>query len=118
MYLSRAPYHLCFETLANELRIGIIKVLQEKPLSVKGLMKRLNTEQSRVSHSLEMLRVCNYVDFEVRGRERIYFLKKGVSEGMKAAKSSAPEMLEFADSHLANYCNHECKKMEAREKTR
>lgn len=114
----QAPYHLCFETLANELRIGIIRALQQKPMSVKELGKGLNAEQSRVSHSLEMLRVCNYVDFETRGRERIYSLKQGVSEGMKTAKQSAPEILKFADEHFAHYCNHECGKMEIKEKMR
>ena len=108
-----APYHLCFETLANELRIQIIKALQEKPLSVKELVEKIKAEQSRLSHSLEMLKLCNYVDFEARGRERIYFLKKGAIEGMQE-KNSAPEMLSFADSHFAHYCNHECKKIEVR----
>ncbi len=114
--LPQAPHHLCFETLANELRIGIIKALQERPLSVKELVQKLGSEQSRLSHSLEMLRVCNYVDFEVRGRERIYSLKKGASDSLNAARTSAPEMLAFSDAHFAVSCNHECGKIEAKGK--
>ena len=109
--LVQAPYHLCFETLANELRIGLIKALQEKPMTVNELVSKLGAEQSRVSHSLEMLKLCNYVGFEAKGRERFYFLKKGVSEGMKATHS-APEILEFANSHFQHYCNQECGKTE------
>lgn len=110
LYAAQAPYHLCFETLANETRIQIIKLLQEKPMSVKELVQKLNAEQSRVSHSLEMLRACNYVGFEAMGRERIYYLKEGVAEEIKASQTTAPQALKFADTHFAHYCNCECAK--------
>jgi len=106
------PYHLCFETLANELRVKIIQSLMEKPLTVNELCKKTSAEQSRVSHSLKMLKTCNYVEFEVKGKERVYKLRKGIKEGMKKSKQSASDVLELADKHFAHSCSGECGKKE------
>ena len=108
--MNPAPYHKCFETLANELRIQIISALSEKSLSVQQLSKQLDAEQSRVSHALKMLKECNYVDAEVKGKERIYTLKAGVKEGIKAAESPK-NALGFADSHFNQACNCNCSKI-------
>ena len=109
-YMDSVPYHLCFETLANQLRIQIIRELEKQPLTVGEIAEKTHAEQSRVSHSLQMLKLCSYVDSETKGKERVYFLKKGVSEGMLATQNSAGEVLNFADSHFTHYCNCECAK--------
>ena len=73
------PYHLCFETLANELRIEILRLLIEKPCSVQELSQKLDAEQSRVSHALKMLRTCSFVVVEKRGKIR----GNGAKDGQK-----------------------------------
>lgn len=63
---------LCFETLANELRVHILKALHEKPMNVTELTEKIGLERTRISHSLEMLRNCNLVTLTKKGKERIY----------------------------------------------
>jgi DNA-binding transcriptional ArsR family regulator len=63
---------LCFETLANELRVQILKILHEKPMNVTGLTEKLSVERTRVSHSLQMLRDCKLVTVTKQGKEHIY----------------------------------------------
>lgn len=109
---SGKPYHLCFETLANELRIKIIDNLRERPMSVEELSKRVHAERSRVSHSLKMLRDCSYVDTEKKGKERIYSLKTGSFEAINDA--SRGNLFNVLDEHVECYCNNECKKLKAR----
>ncbi len=104
----KVPYHLCFETLANKLRIDIIKALEEKPMSVLELAEKLDAEQSRVSHSLERLKKCNYIDFEVKGKQRIYFLQKHTLEDAKAAKTNEPYLMSVVEKHVAKCCSKEC----------
>ncbi len=68
--------YLCFETLANELRIQILKELKKKPMNVNDLVEHLGVERTRVSHSLQMLRDCKFVIVKKQGKERIYALNK------------------------------------------
>lgn len=63
---------LCFETLANELRVQILKILHEKPMNVNELTEKLGVERTRVSHSLQMLRDCKLVTVTKQGKEHIY----------------------------------------------
>ena len=63
---------LCFETLANELRVQILKILQEKPMNVTELTEKTGVERTRVSHSLQMLRDCKLVTVTTQGKEHIY----------------------------------------------
>src|SRR3989344_6068792 len=96
------PYHLCFETLANELRLKIIDNLKEKPLSVEELSKRVGAERSTVSHSLQMLRECSYVDVEKAGKQRVYSLKSGAFEEMQEAAGSrgGKSIFHVLDGHI------------------
>jgi len=75
MYFSHMEY-LCFETLANELRVQILKKLKKKPMNVNELVEQLGVERTRVSHSLQMLRECKFVIVKKQGKERIYDLNK------------------------------------------
>ena len=63
---------LCFETLANELRVQILKLLEENPMNVTEMTEKLGVERTRVSHSLEMLRNCKLVSMTKQGKEHIY----------------------------------------------
>ncbi len=63
---------LCFETLANELRVQILKILEEKPMNVSELTQKTGVERTRVSHPVQMLRVCKLVNVTIQGKEHIY----------------------------------------------
>ncbi|MBS3059546.1 MAG: helix-turn-helix transcriptional regulator, partial [Candidatus Diapherotrites archaeon] len=80
----------------------------KKPMSVEELSKKLNAERSRVSHSLQVLKTCSYVETEKQGKQRIYSLKKDVLEGMKRENPS--NLFGFVDQHFESYCNCECRK--------
>lgn len=68
--------YLCFETLANELRIHILKQLKKKSMNVNTLVENLHVERTRVSHSLQMLKKCKFIIMTKQGKERIYSLNK------------------------------------------
>mgnify|MGYP001616555409 CR=1 FL=1 len=108
--LGAKPYHLCFETLANELRLKIIDNLKERPLSVEELSKRVGAERSTVSHSLQMLRECSYVEVEKSGKQRVYSLKNGSFEAMQEAQSGK-SIFHVIDGHIECFCNNDCKKI-------
>ena len=106
------PYGACFETLANELRVEILRELEKKESSVLDLAEKLKVEQSRLSHALKTLRDCNYVDFEVKGKERLYFLNQGVKKGLEESSGKSNlAVFAFIDSHIEQHCQHECKKL-------
>ena len=109
------PYALCFETLSNELRLKILGILAEKPMSVQELAGRLKAERSRVSHSLEMLRDCRYVDFSKSGKERIYSLAGSMKGGIKTKGAKSMHIFDFLDAHMEEHCS-ECKKIGAKAK--
>lgn len=66
--------HLCFETVANQLRMQILHSLKNKPMNVNELTKELGVERTRISHSLQILLRCNLVLVKQKGKERIYKL--------------------------------------------
>lgn len=96
------PYHLCLETLGNELRVKILETLREKPKTVGQLAKELGVEQSRLSHSLAALKQCNFVESEVKGKERLYSLAESFVKEMPKSK----DIFEALEKHFKKY---ECK---------
>ncbi len=105
MMIASNQYDLCFETLSNQTRIKILKKLSEKPRSVSELVSELEIEQSRLSHSLQMLRDCNYVDVKQVGKKRIYSLKENVLEKKEG------NLFEVIDAHVQEYCHNNCTKI-------
>ena len=103
---ENVPFHLCFETLANQLRVGIIKELQNGPKSVSELSKALNAEQSTVSHSLGMLKTCSYVKAEVKGKERLYSLIDDLKQ-----EGNEAHLFNLLAGHAHEFCHDECKKI-------
>lgn len=91
-------YHIFFTNLANKLKIDLILCLRKKPLNVSGLVKELGVEQSKISHALRMLRACNIVNVEQKGKERFYSLKK----------ETIVPMLQLIDKHAKNHCKNKC----------
>lgn len=95
-----STYHIFFRNLANPLKISIISVLNEGESSVSDIVHKLGVEQSKVSHALRLLKKCNIVEFEKRGKERVYSLNK----------RTIPPLLKMIDEHSKSFCKcKECK---------
>ena len=71
-------YHVFFSKLSNKFRIDIVTSLEENPKSVMELSKELDVEQSKLSHALSELKECNIVNFEQKGKQRIYSLSRTI----------------------------------------
>lgn len=109
MGLSAVQFHLCFDTLSNELRMRILEELAKKPLAVEELAKKLNAERSRISHSLQLLRECNYVSVEKIGKKRVYSIKKGVVEGFSLSKKEDRiRVFDLMKKHVKEFCCNNC----------
>lgn len=102
--LNHSTYHIFFRNLANPLKIKIILELKNENMNVSDLSRELNVEQSKVSHALMLLRKCNIVDVNKKGKERIYSLNK---------KTVLP-LLKLIDEHSKSFCN--CKECRGCEK--
>ena len=96
------PYHLCLETLGNELRVKIVESLREKPKSVSVLANDLGVEQSRLSHSLKALKQCNFVESKTVGKERIYSLTGSFVKEMPKSKN----IFEALEKHFKKFGCH------------
>ncbi len=93
--MNSSTYHIFFRNLANPIRIKIISKLKDNPSSVNELSKKLNMEQSKLSHALKSLKNCNLVKFKQKGKQRIYSLNK---------KTIIP-ILKIIDKHVNVFCN-------------
>jgi DNA-binding transcriptional ArsR family regulator len=92
--------HKCLNVLGNELRINIITELKEKEQTVATLVNTLSEEQSKISHSLQQLRECNFVDYKQNGKERIYFLKSDIFQNDKG------NLFELVEKHVNKHCKN------------
>jgi DNA-binding transcriptional ArsR family regulator len=90
-------YYMFFGNLANPLKIEIISQLKIKPMSVLELGKKLDAEQSKISHALTSLRHCSIVNVKQEGKKRIYCLNR----------ETILPMLEIIDKHEKKFCK-EC----------
>ena len=87
-----------FETIANETRLKILELLQDKPMSVSEICTSLNEEQSKISHNLKCLADCHFLDVKKQGKQRIYSLNK---------ETMVP-LMKLVDNHVKKYCCKEC----------
>ncbi len=99
-------YHLCTETLANELRLSILEELKKQPISVTELAKKVNAERSNVSHALEMLKKCSLVDAKKQGKQVIYSLNNSPLLQPQVNKN----IFQIIDEHKLHNCEvcHKC----------
>ena len=67
-------HRLFFKGFSNQTRLEIIDLLKKKPLTVNEISKKLNFEQSRVSHNLKCLENCGFVSATQEGNFRKYSL--------------------------------------------
>jgi len=90
--------HKCMNVLGNELRMNIIAALQKKEQTVQELVDKLDREQSAISHALQHLRECSFVDYKQKGKEREYYLKS------KVFSQKGKTMIELLAEHAETYC--------------
>lgn len=91
-------YHIFFGNFSNPLRIDIISELKKKPSSVLELAKKLDVDQSKLSHALASLRCCSIVNVKKDGKRRVYSLNK----------ETVLPILKIIDKHENKFCG-ECK---------
>lgn len=92
------PYKFFFETLGNQVRWDIIHLLLDKPHRATDIAQELGYEQSLVSHHLQRLLTCGFVQAEACGAARIYHLNK---------KTVCP-LLKLVDKHVDEFCKKFC----------
>ena len=85
---------------ANKTKFDIIMALINRPLNVKEIIKRVNEEQSTVSHNLKKLTDCHILEVKKVGKERIYSLNK----------DTVIPMLKIVGKHVEKHCPGSCHK--------
>jgi DNA-binding transcriptional ArsR family regulator len=101
---NASTYHVFFRNLANPLKIKIILELKKKEMNVSDLSRELGVEQSKISHALMLLKKCNIVRVNRKGKERIYSLNK----------NTVIPLLKLIDEHSKSFCS--CKECRGCEK--
>lgn len=94
------PHQFFFETLGNQTRWDIIRLLNTKPYRATDISKRLGYEQSLISHHLKRLKTCGFVRVAANSTERTYYLNK---------KTVGP-LLKLVDKHVSQFCKKACTK--------
>ena len=85
---------------ANETKFDIIMALINGPLNVKAITKKVNQEQSAISHNLKNLSACHILDVKKVGKERIYSLNK----------DTVIPILKIVEKHVRKNCPGSCNK--------
>ncbi|GAT65006.1 arsR family transcriptional regulator [Planomonospora sphaerica] len=80
-----APAVALFHSLADPVRLSIVRRLAAGEARVVDLTRKLGLAQSTVSKHLGCLRSCKLVDYRAEGRQSFYFL-------------AAPELLDLLRS--------------------
>ncbi len=91
----------CLETLANGLRLDIIRLLNDKgAMNVSELAEQTGAERSRVSHALANLKQCHLVKAEKKGRE----MKYGLDERTPLFKQRKGNIFDAIEEHAREMC--------------
>ena len=91
-------YETFFVNFANKTKLGIITALRSMPLNVNAIAKKVNEEQSAVSHNLKKLTDCHVLDVKKVGKERIYSLNK----------DTVIPILKLVEKHVIKRCPGNC----------
>ena len=102
---SSFSHYRCFEVLSNPLRLKIISELRKNPKTVLGLASALKEEQSKISHALQVLRKCRFVDVERKGKGRMYSI--GENFGKMRARSGILDAMAFYKQNVCRVCSKE-----------
>ena len=90
------PYKNFFGTLANQIRIDIIKLLRKSEADVSYIVSNTNYTQPTISHSLQRLLECGFVNVKQDGKRRIYSLNK----------TTIKPLFDIMESHMNSFCRH------------
>jgi len=71
-----------FSTLANPTRLAIMENLSKHSMNVTQLSEALGQEQSMVSHNLEKLTRCRFVNSKRKGKTIVYSLNKETASAL------------------------------------
>ena len=96
--MNRKTYEVFFKILADPTRLDIINFLRKGSRNVSEISKRLNLEQSRVSHNLKTLNNYGFLTIKQAGKQRFYSLDK---------KTIIP-LLKLTDKFVKRYYDHLC----------
>jgi len=91
-------YKEFFKTLGNQKRVEIVLALIDKDMNVTDICKKLDVEQSSVSHNLRRLEKCKFVEVNPNGKERIYSLNK----------ETIRPLFECIKKHSDKFCEKNC----------
>ena len=91
-------YNLFFETISPKIRVSILELLKNKPMSVNEIASALKEEQSKISHNLKRLTDCHLLDVRQEGKKRIYSLNK---------ETMLP-LMKLVEKHVKKFCCKEC----------
>ena len=91
-------YETFFLNFSNKTKLDIILALKEKPLNVTEITKKLDAEQSKISHNLKKLAACNLINVKQQGKMRIYSLNH----------NTVLPILKLVEKHVQNHCKGSC----------
>lgn len=91
-HLEFKLYREFFRALSNQTRFAIVQLLRDEPHYVGQIVDELGIEQSRVSHNLGCLLNCGFVQWEWRGKNKVYRLHPDLLP-----------ILNAIDKHLVRY---------------
>ena len=92
-----------FSVLGNKYRVKILQYLnKEGPKSVSDISKKLQMEQSAVSHALKRLLLCHFVEVKPNGKERVYEINK----------ETIQPLFNLIRKHVETYCAKGCEHWE------
>lgn len=89
-------YKIFFGTLVSESRLKMINLLRKGKKNVSEIVSELKIDQTAVSHDLNRLKRCGFVEVEIKGKFRYYQLNN---------KTINPLML-LIDKHMLGHCIH------------
>ena len=64
-----------FQAIADPVRRDIIELLAEESLSINTIAEKFEISRPAISKHLKILKECEIISYEKRGRERFCFIK-------------------------------------------
>lgn len=83
---------LFFDAFANKNRFMILTELNKKDMCAGELQKKLEIEQTHLSHDLRCLLNCKFINVKKDGRKRVYSLN-----------DDTKELVDEVSKHVKNY---------------
>ncbi len=96
--MKNKSYNNFFMNFASGSKFDIIMALREGPMSVSEIAKKVNGEQSAVSHNLIKLSKCHILDVKKEGKKRIYSLNL----------ETVVPILKAVEEHVRKCCMGRC----------